>query len=230
MSVAGNLRAVLDNIEAAAARSGRGAGSVRLVVVSKTVPPDVVREALAAGATVLGENRVQEALAKRDAVVEGGVRAAWHLIGALQKNKARHAVGAFELIHSLDSALLAQEIARQAVKRGIVQDVLIEVSVAGEAAKHGVRPEDTLGLAIEVSKLPGIRVTGLMCIPPFTDNPESSRPYFRSLRGLLKDINDAGLPMSELSMGMTADYEVAVEEGATLVRVGTAIFGTRDYK
>ena len=223
-AVADNLRAVMDSIEAAAKRSGRDAGNVRLVVVSKTVAADVVNEAVAAGAKILGENRVQEALPKMEAV---GAGVAWHLIGTLQKNKAKHAVGAFELIHSLDGIELARELARQAVKRGIVQDALIEVNVAGESTKHGVGPDAAMSLAREAAALSGLRITGLMCIPPFTENPEDSRPYFRRLKGLLKELNDAGFPMSELSMGMTQDYEVAVEEGATLVRVGTAIFGHR---
>jgi len=223
-AVADNLRAVMDSIEAAAKRSGRDAGNVRLVVVSKTVAADVVNEAVAAGAKILGENRVQEALPKMEAV---GAGVAWHLIGTLQKNKAKHAVGAFELIHSLDGIELARELARQAVKRGIVQDALIEVNVAGESTKHGVGPDAAMSLAREAAALSGLRITGLMCIPPFTENPEDSRPYFRRLKGLLKELNDAGFPMSELSMGMTQDYEVAVEEGATLVRVGTAIFGRR---
>ena len=223
-SVEDNLREVLGRIEAAALRSGREPGSARLVAVSKTVQADVIREAVLAGAGILGENRVQEALAKMEALGKGP---SWHLIGTLQKNKARHAVGAFALIHSLDGIELAREISRQAIKLGIVQDALIEVNVASEATKHGVRPEDALALAKEAASLPGIRITGLMCIPPFTDDPENSRPHFRALKELLKELNDAGFPMSELSMGMTQDYEVAVEEGATLVRVGTAIFGAR---
>ena len=225
--VADNLRRVRAGIEAAARRAGRDPDSVRLVVVTKTVPLDAIREALGAGASILGENRVQEALDKQKSLAWDGPAPEWHLIGTLQKNKARHAVGAFALIHSLDGIELAREIDRQAAKRGVVQKVLIEVNVAGEATKHGVRPEDVLPLAKEAASMRSIGVSGLMCIPPFTDNPEESRPHFARLRELLKQINDAGLPMRELSMGMTQDYEVAVEEGATLVRVGTAIFGTR---
>jgi pyridoxal phosphate enzyme (YggS family) len=231
--VADNLRAVLARMEAAALRAGRDTKSVRLVAVSKTVPPDRVVEAVEAGACILGENRVQEALEKQAALAgllgRSGYsgRFEWHLIGTLQKNKARHAVGAFSLIHSVEGIELAREIDRQAAKRGIVQDVLLEVNVAGESTKHGVTPGDALSVARDAAALANVRPVGLMCIPPFTDDPETSRPHFVMLRELLARINDAGVPMRELSMGMTQDYEVAVEEGATLVRVGTAIFGHR---
>ena len=225
-TVARNLRAVLSKMDAAARRAGRDPRAVRLVTVSKTVPPDLIREAVEAGAAILGENRVQEAVDKQRALEDSRVE--WHLIGTLQKNKARHAVGAFALIHSLDGIELAREIDRQAAKRGIVQKVLIEVNVAGESTKHGVRPEEVVPLVKESAGLAGISVTGLMCIPPFTDDAENSRPHFRALRELLGELNKAGFHMTELSMGMTQDYEVAVEEGATLVRVGTAIFGTRN--
>ena len=232
-AVADNLRAVLARIEAAALRAGRDPKSVRLVAVSKTVPPERILEAVEAGAYILGENRVQEALPKQSALAGllertgSARRAEWHLIGTLQKNKARHAVGAFSLIHSVDGADLAREIDRRAAMMGIVQDVLLEVNVAGEATKHGVPPEEALSLAKEMAGLANVRLTGLMCIPPFTEDPESSRPHFARLRGLLSEINEAGIEMRELSMGMTQDYEAAVEEGATLVRVGTAIFGHR---
>jgi PLP dependent protein len=232
-AVADNLRAVRARIDAAALRAGREPGSVRLVTVSKTVPVERIIEAVEAGASVLGENRVQEALPKQSALAEwlgrsGHVgRVEWHLIGTLQKNKARHAVGAFSLIHSVDGIELARELDRQAAKRGITQAVLLEVNVAGEATKHGAQPEEALALAKDMAGLHNVKPAGLMCIPPFTDDAENSRPYFIMLRGLLKEINDAGIEMRELSMGMTQDYEVAAEEGATLVRVGTAIFGHR---
>jgi hypothetical protein len=228
--VSDNLRDVLSRIEAAARRSGRDPREVRLVAVTKTVPVGLIREALDAGARALGENRVQETLEKLKALEwrgPDGEAPDWHLIGTLQRNKARLAVGEFELIHSVDSMELAREIDRQAGRRGIVQKALIEVNVAGESTKHGVRPGDALALAKDAAGFQNLRLVGLMCIPPFTDDPESSRPHFRALRALLSEINGAGIPMSELSMGMTQDYEAAVEEGATLVRVGTAIFGTR---
>lgn len=227
-AVAENFRAVLEKVESAARRAGRGPDSVRLVTVSKTVPVERIREAVEAGARILGENRVQEALSKMETADFSGLPLPeWHLIGTLQKNKARHAVGVFSLIHSIDSIELAIEVGRQAVKKGLRQKVLIEVNIAGESTKHGIRPEEALAAAKEISLIPGVELRGLMCVPPFTDDPEDSRPHFARLRELLADINNAGIPSSELSMGMTQDYEVAVEEGATLVRVGTAIFGAR---
>jgi len=229
-TVADNIGEVMGRIGAAALRAGRDPAAVRLVAVTKTFPAVSVREAFEAGARIVGENRVQEALAKKVelagwASLHGGP--AWHMIGTLQKNKARHAVGEFELIHSLDSVELAREIDKRARARGIVQKALVEVNVSGEASKHGVRPEDAAGLVKLVSGLPGLEVVGLMCIPPFTEDPEDSRPHYRALRMLFEELNRAGAGMTELSMGMTQDYEVAVEEGATLIRVGTAIFGHR---
>jgi pyridoxal phosphate enzyme (YggS family) len=226
MSIAENLRAVIANIQAAAVRAGRDAGEIKLVTVTKTVPAGKVMEAVNAGARILGENRVQEGLDKmRQVGPAPGVE--WHLIGTLQKNKARHAAGAFSLIHSVDGLDLAREIDRQAAKRGIVQEALLEVNIAGEPSKHGVRPEEAVSAAKGVALLANVRLAGLMCIPPFTDDPDTSRPHFRALRDLLAEMNRAGLDVKELSMGMTQDYEAAVEEGATLVRVGTAIFGER---
>ena len=230
MGISGNLNDVMSRIRAAALNADRDPGSVRLVVVSKTVGPEKVMEAVCAGAVILGENRVQEASAKMEALtgrIPAGVE--WHLIGTLQKNKARHAVGTFALIHSVDSVELAHEIDRQAAKRGLVQKLLLEINIAGEASKHGFAPEDAKAAAKEVAALANIRLDGLMCVPPFTDDPEDSRPYFVKMRGLLAEINKMGLNLAELSMGMTQDYEVAVQEGATLVRVGTAIFGARSY-
>ncbi|HEY3348091.1 MAG TPA: YggS family pyridoxal phosphate-dependent enzyme [Nitrospirota bacterium] len=221
---------MLEGIRAAELRAGREKGSVRLVAVSKTYPAEAAREAVAAGAAILGENRVQEALAK---MAEVGLPAdssvEWHLIGTLQKNKARQAVGAFALIHSVDSVELAREIDRQAKKKGITQRVLFEVNIASEESKHGFGPDEVVGAAVEAAKLSNIAIDGLMCVPPITDDPEDSRPYFIKLRALLAEMNVQGVTGRELSMGMTQDYPVAVEEGATFVRVGTAIFGARNY-
>ena len=229
MGVSGNLNDVTLRIRSAALKAGRDPGAVRLVVVTKTVGPEKVMEAVCAGALILGENRVQEAAAKMDALtgrrIPAGVE--WHLIGTLQKNKAKHAVGIFKLIHSIDSVELAREVDRQAEKRGLVQRVLLEVNIADEASKHGFAPEEVRQAAKEVSALANISLDGLMCVPPFTNKPEESRPYFIRLRGLLDEINGQGFNLTELSMGMTQDYEVAAQEGATLVRVGTAIFGAR---
>lgn len=227
MGVRENLGAVLSKIISAAKGAGRDPSRVKLVAVTKTVPFEKVAEAIEAGAETLGENRVQEALPKVSEAAARGLAVEWHLIGTLQKNKAKHAVGVFSLIHSVDGVGLAREIDRQAAKRGIVQDILLEINVAGETTKHGVRPEDALPLAREVSALGNVRLRGLMCVPPFTDDPEGSRPHFVRMRGLLAEINAAGIEAAELSMGMTQDYEAAVQEGATLVRVGTAIFGAR---
>lgn len=227
MSVYENFKIVMDRIGAAAKRTGRDPSSVRLVTVTKTVDHDRVREAIAAGAAILGENRVQDAKEKIEAL---GKVASWHLIGHLQTNKSKYAVKLFDLIHSVDNLELAKEIDKQAAKVGKVQDVLIEVSIAGEAAKAGVRIGDTVRLVGEAAGLKHIRVLGLMTMPPLSYDPEDSRPYFRKLRDLADAVRKegiAGISMNELSMGMSGDFEVAIEEGATLVRVGTAIFGAR---
>mgnify|MGYP001587874406 CR=1 FL=1 len=227
MSIADNLKTVTDRIASAAQRAGRDPSSVKLVVVTKTVDATRIREAVAAGSKILGENRVQEA---KEKIEELGNVASWHLIGHLQTNKAKYAVKLFELIHSVDNRELAGEIDRQAAKINKVQPVLIEVSIAGEASKAGVRSDETMDLIKEAAKLKNIAIHGLMTMPPFSENPEDSRPYFRKLRELAQSTARKGLPgvsMKELSMGMSGDFEVAIEEGATMVRVGTAIFGSR---
>lgn len=227
MFIADNFKTVMSRIESAVQRAGRSPSSVKLVVVTKTVSAERIREAVAAGALILGENRVQEA---KDKIEELGQLADWHLIGRLQTNKAKYAVKLFDLIHSVDNLDLAKEIDKQAAKIGKVQDVLIEVSIAGEAAKAGIALDNTLGLIREAAKLKNISIKGLMTIPPFLDDPEDVRPYFKKLRELSEAIAKKNIPgvfMDELSMGMSGDFEVAVEEGATMVRVGTAIFGER---
>jgi len=227
MTVAENLKTVMDRITAAAQRAGRDPASVKLVVVTKTVTIEKIREAVSAGARLLGENRVQEA---REKIAKLGNVAAWHLIGRLQTNKAKYAVGLFDLVHSVDSLDLAREIDRQAAKIGKKQNVLVEVSLAGEAQKAGVGAGDALALVREAAKLGNISINGLMIVPPYLEDPEAVRPYFRRLRELSDEIRKESMPgalMQELSMGMSGDFEVAVEEGATLVRVGTAIFGER---
>jgi pyridoxal phosphate enzyme (YggS family) len=227
MSIAENIRSVQDRIAAAAWRSKRDPSTVKLVVVTKTVGKERIREAVSAGAMILGENRVQEA---KDKIAVLGPIASWHLIGHLQSNKAKYAVTLFYLIHSVDSIDLAQEIDRQARKNGKVQNILIEVNVSGESSKDGVGPGDVPALLDEASRLTNIRVQGLMTMPPYSEDPEASRPWFQKLRELAADIKKEKMPnvfMNELSMGMSSDFEVAVEEGATLVRVGTAIFGQR---
>jgi hypothetical protein len=226
MSITDNIKTVMDRI-AAAQLTRRDPASVKLVIVTKTIDSERIREAVAAGAAILGENRVQEAKEKIEKL--GGI-ASWHLIGHLQANKARHAVKLFDLIHSVDSLALAQELDRQAAKLGKVQNVLIEVNIAGEASKAGMTVRKAPALVREAAKLGNIAIQGLMTIPPFSEDQEDSRPYFCVLRELAESIAKEHIPnaaMKELSMGMSGDFEAAVEEGATLVRVGTAIFGER---
>jgi len=225
-AVESRLREVRGRIAAACARAGRDPSTVRLVAVSKTVPAAVVREAVDAGQRLFGENRVQEALAKIGDV-GGAVR--WHLVGHLQRNKARHAVGTFELIHSVDDAELAREIDRRAAAAGVVQAVLVQANLAGEETKSGAGEADLLPLLDLAASLPALDLRGLMTLPPPSEDPEASRGWFRRLRAL-RDLGEAriGRALPELSMGMTEDFEVAVEEGATLVRVGRAIFGKRN--
>lgn len=230
MSVAGDLKQVQDRVASAARRAGRDPSSVTLVTVTKTVSCERIREAVAAGAGVLGENRVQEAKEKVEAL---GPIAQWHLIGRLQTNKAKYAVRLFDLIHSVDSLELAKELDRQAAKHGRTQDILIEINIAGEEQKAGVAVKDAAGLVREAAKLKHLRIKGLMTMPPYSENAEDSRPYYRKLRELAASIGQEAIPgvsMAVLSMGMSGDYEVAVAEGATMVRVGSAIFGARELK
>jgi pyridoxal phosphate enzyme (YggS family) len=209
------LAEVLDRIDGACERSGRRAGSVRLVAVSKTQPVEAVREAFAAGQRVFGENYAQELRDKADALPQ----AEWHFIGALQSNKARLVVGRAALVHTCDRFSLAQELSKRATAAGLTQRVLLEVNVGREPQKGGALPEHVPALLEKVRALPALRCEGLMCMPPAGQDP---RPHFRALRSLAGQLG-----LSELSMGMSADYEVAIEEGATIVRVGTAIFGER---
>ncbi len=219
-----NVRAVLDNIRQAALRAGRNPESVRLVAATKSVAPDRVLSAIEAGVRILGENRLQEALPKIEAVGDcQGI--AWHFIGRLQRRKVKSVVGRFQLIHSVDSLELAEEINRRAAEAGLVQAVLMEVNIGEEATKGGLAPAAVAGTAATMKAFPNLSVQGLMAVPPLFTDPEAARPYFRRLRELA-----ASLPyedVKELSMGMSQDYAVAVEEGATMVRVGTAIFGAR---
>jgi pyridoxal phosphate enzyme (YggS family) len=217
-------RAVLDRIARAAERRGRSPSDVTLVAISKTFSADVVREAIAAGVTDLGENRAQELKEKVSAV---GADAHWHFVGHLQTNKVRFVVGHATLIHSVDRFGLAEAVAKRARSTGLVQEVLVEVNVSREAAKQGVEPARAVALAEEIDALDGLKVTGLMAMAPFADDPEDTRPFFAELAELggtlVRRLPDA----TALSMGMSRDFEVAVEEGATLVRVGEAIFGPR---
>lgn len=222
------LSLVLDRIAAAAARSGRATSEIELVAVSKTHPPETVHALCDAGHTLFGESRVQEARAKIPLVPS---RVHWHFIGHLQKNKIRQALPLFELFHGIDSLALAQDVERIAAEAGMHPRVLLEVNVAGEATKHGFSPEALRRDMEQLIALQRVQIEGLMCIPPPGPEPESSRRYFSSLRELRDAVQtDYRIPLPQLSMGMSGDYEVAVEEGATLVRVGTAIFGPRSGK
>jgi pyridoxal phosphate enzyme (YggS family) len=225
MNVVENLERVREAIKRAAARAGRRAEEIRLVAVTKGVPVAVIREVVAAGQTVLGENRAQELLAKHSQVP--GVE--WHFVGSLQTNKVRTVIDKIALLHSLDRLNLALELDRRAQQRGTVVPVLIQVNVSGEASKHGIAPEEARVFVRRVASLPGLAVCGLMTIAPLVRNPEEVRPVFRRLRQLARDLQEevAGVEMKYLSMGMSNDFEVAVEEGSTLVRVGTAIFGRK---
>lgn len=222
-SLAGNIAAVRARMRAAAERAARSSDEVRLVAVTKTFGLDVLEAALRAGLRDLGENRAQE-LKQKAAIMGEAPR--WHFIGHLQSNKARHVVGV-TLIHSVDRFGVAEAIARRARARGLVQDVLVEVNVSGESTKHGVEPARALGLAAEVDSLEGVEVKGLMTMAPWGDDPEASRPFFRDLRELGEGLRHRFPQATELSMGMTRDFEVAIEEGATIIRVGEAIFGPR---
>ena len=218
---------VRERIDAAARRAGRDSGAVRLVAVSKTVDPERIRQAVEAGIQVLGENYIQEAQKKIEALE---AKISWHFIGHLQKNKAKYAIRLFDLIHSVDSFALAEELHRAAEKQGKVQEVLLQADLSGEETKFGAPEGEMIRMAEQISGLRGVSVKGLMTMPPFSDDPEDSRPYFQKLRALrdrLARMKIPGLLPEELSMGMSGDFEVAIEEGATLIRVGTAIFGPR---
>ncbi len=218
---------VKDRIREAAVRSGRDPESVRLVAVSKTVPMHRIQDALEAGITLLGENYIQEAQKKVETLTDRQV--SWHFIGHLQSNKAKYAVRLFDLVQTVDSLKLALELDRHAGKRGKVQEVLIQVNFSQEAAKSGASPEEVLTLAEAVLQMENLSLRGLMTLPPFFDQPERARPFFAALKQLGDRLREQleCESFSELSMGMTGDFEVAVEEGATLVRVGTAVFGKR---
>lgn len=225
--VAAHLAEVRGRIAAAAARSGRREGDVTLVSVSKTVPAAIVVAAVAAGQRVFGENRVQEAIGKAEACGPG---ISWHLLGHLQRNKAKAAVRLFDLVESLDSLDLAADLDRRAREAGRRLRVLVQVKLAEEATKSGIAPEDAPLLIEAAARLPNLELAGLMTIPPPPERPGDSRPWFARLRGLRERWDGEYCPrgaLRELSMGMSADYEEAIEEGATIVRVGSDIFGTR---
>ena len=224
-----NLRVVEENINAACGRSGRVRNAVKLIAVSKTKPVEMLREAYDLGCRDFGENKVQELVDKYDQM-PGDVR--WHMIGHLQRNKVKYIVDKVYMIHSVDSMRLAEEISKEAVKKNVTVSILVEVNVADEESKFGTGVDEAALLVENISKLPNIIVKGLMTIAPYVDNSEENRLYFAKLKQIYVDIihkNIDNVFMEELSMGMTGDYEVAIEEGATYIRVGTGIFGERQY-
>ncbi len=228
--ISDSLRAVEQNIENACARSGRKKEEVTLIAVSKTKPLSMLREAYAAGARDFGENKVQELLEKMPEM-PSDIR--WHMIGHLQRNKVKYIVDRVYMIHSVDSLRLAEEISREALKKNVTVKILIEVNVAGEESKFGTTVSETAALVENIARLPAVHIEGLMTIAPFTENSEENRIYFQKLKQLSVDIagrNIDNVDMNVLSMGMTGDYAVAVEEGATCVRVGTGIFGARSLR
>jgi pyridoxal phosphate enzyme (YggS family) len=219
-----NLLRVMEKIEEVARKIGRDPNEIKLVAVSKTVEAARIMEAIEVGVSILGENYVQEAQKK---IEEIGRPVSWHFIGHLQTNKAKYAIRLFDMIHSLDSVPLAEELNRRAEQADRVMKVMIEVNLSKEATKFGTDEEVVVNLAKRVQNLNHLSLEGLMTMPPYFDSPELSRPYYIALRELKERMIKEGIPMEELSMGMSNDFEIAIEEGATYVRVGTAIFGAR---
>lgn len=226
-----NIQNIKERIARAAAKAGKSESDIQLVAVTKTVNADVINEAIRLGIQNIGENKVQEIMNKYDAIDRNSdVR--WHLIGHLQTNKVKYIIDKVALIHSVDSYKLASEINKRAKKIGRIMDILIQVNVSEEESKFGIKVEECQPLIEEIAKLSNIKVKGLMTIAPYVENPENVRPIFRKLKKLSIDIMDKNIDnisMEYLSMGMTGDFEVAIEEGANIVRIGTAIFGKRYY-
>lgn len=224
-----NLEIVEKNIQSACERAGRNREEVTLIAVSKTKPVSDIRQAMECGITVFGENKVQEIRDKTEEITEP---LSWHMIGHLQANKVKYLPGKVCMIHSVDNIKLAEEIEKQFARHDMKIDVLIEVNVAGEESKFGLSPKEASDFVKEIAPLSHLNIRGLMTIAPYTEDAESNRVYFKALRELKESINDMIIPgvrMDTLSMGMTGDYEIAIEEGATFVRVGTGIFGERNY-
>ena len=227
--IAENLAHIHAVIAAAAQKSGRKMEDVTLIVVSKTIDVPRIKEAVEAGETVLGENRVQEIMDKYE---EMGPEVHWHLIGHLQTNKVKYIIDKVDMIHSVESFRLAEEISKRAQQKGVTMDILLEINMAEEESKFGLKAEETEEMVRQIAVLPNLRIRGLMTVAPFVENPEENRIYFRKMKELLVDINQKKIDnvnMDVLSMGMTNDYAIAIEEGATMVRVGTGVFGARVY-
>jgi PLP dependent protein len=225
MTLINRYEEIMGRIQRACEKGGRSAEEVLLIGVTKTHPPETVEEALRLGIINLGENKVQEALAKKNIVGERGI---WHLIGHLQSNKVKAAVQIFDRIDSVDSLALAQEISKRCEMIGKTMPILLEINVSGEGSKFGVKPEQAQHLIEEVNRLTSLELRGLMTMAPLMEDSSKTRPYFSKLRELRDQIQQqTGLPLPELSMGMSQDFEVAIEEGSTMVRLGTILFGTR---
>lgn len=225
-----NLNVVKQNIMTASANAHRSPDVIHLIAVSKTKPLPMLEEAYAAGCRDFGENKVQELVEKWEQLPKD-IR--WHMIGHLQRNKVKYIVDKAFLIHSVDSVRLAEEISKEAVKKGVTANILLEVNVAAEESKFGFMPEEVLHAVIDIARFPGLRIQGLMTVAPYTEDANENRKYFRALKQLCVDItreNIDNVSMGILSMGMTGDYNAAIEEGATHIRVGTGIFGEREYK
>lgn len=224
-----NLLKVQENIRNACEKAGRDVSEVILIAVSKTKPVSMLKEVYDAGIRQFGENKVQE-LTEKEEQLPKDIR--WHMIGHLQRNKVKYIIGKTALIHSVDSLRLAEEISRQSIKQQVITDILVEINIAGEESKFGISNQEAMALVSEIAVLPGIHIRGLMTIAPFVSNGEENRVYFRKMKDLSVDImkqNIDNVNMDILSMGMTGDYTVAIEEGSTMVRVGTGIFGERNY-
>lgn len=223
-----NIANIKSRIKFAAERAGRNPENIDIVAVTKTIPPEIIQKAVDSGLVLLGENRVQEARDKKE-LVNGNVQ--WHLIGHLQRNKVKMALGLFSMIQSIDSLPLAEEIQKRAEQIQQTVDVLVQVNIGREKTKYGIDPDNTKSFIEKIALFPNLRVRGLMAIAPFKQNPEDVRPYFRQLREIFKNIKQTHIDnvnMEYLSMGMSNDFEVAVEEGANMVRIGTGIFGVRE--
>ena len=229
--VRGNVERIASRVDSAARRVGRDPAGLVLIGITKTIAVETIRLGVEAGLSHLGENRVQEAAGKipglAGARTPGGAAITWHLVGHLQSNKARRAIDLFDWIHSIDGADLARRLDRCAAEAGRSPRVLLQVELGGEPSKHGIDTGALKDLAHEVAALPHLKLRGLMTLPPLFDQPESSRPFFRRLRELRDGLTSGGLDLPDLSMGMSGDFEVAIEEGATMVRVGRALFGGR---
>jgi pyridoxal phosphate enzyme (YggS family) len=224
-----NLKKVEENVCKACEKAGRDRSEVTLIAVSKTKPVEMLQAVYDLGPRDFGENKVQEMCDKME-VLPADIR--WHMIGHLQTNKVKYIVGKTALIHSVDSLHLAEEIEKQAAKKDVIVSILIEVNIAEEESKFGIHKQETMDLVRQISQMPHLRIEGLMTIAPYVENPEENRDYFRQIRQLSVDIAEQNIDnvhMNVLSMGMTGDYMVAIEEGATMVRVGTGIFGERNY-